>query len=476
MKKHLTCSLLLITLISASTSAATWSMEGCIKYALAHNISIKDNELNVRLASLNLQQSKLSQLPSINASTAYGRSSSSTTDPTTGAPADLNYNFTNITGNANVLLFGWFARRNIIAKDKLMQQAANEEYNQLKQDVSLNVATGYLRALLAKERVDVSRKQMDLTSLQMKQAMAKVSVGVATELESLLMQSQLSIDSTNYLGAVALYNSAILDLKALLALDAKDNFEIVSPEDALKTPADIMQYTPEVVYATAIEKQGKMRSIDYTVQAMQRQADVAAALRYPRLSFVTQLSTVYTNIGKNYSFNGYNNVVIPSTYIDVNGQQYPVYQSTPSYNVRQATFGEQLGNNLSTIYALSLNVPLFNGWQTSYNAKSARISLQSEQYKKDEAAIQLRTDIYKAYDEMSMAAQKYNAARHALQVSQNAAYFSQERMNTGLMTTLEYLQVKNNAYSVNAQMLNAKYDYILRLKILDYYMGKPIML
>jgi outer membrane protein len=468
--------IVLITAAACSTTANAkeWSLSNCIKYAQENNLTIKDNELNERLAALTLKQSKLAQLPSVNLTAAYGRDFSTIADPTTGANEAANFNFVDLIGNANLLVFGWFANRDLIEKKKFSLQAANADFDQVKQDVSLNVTTGYLRALQAKESITVSKNQVSLTAGQLGGARQEVRAGTISELGSLLLQAQLSRDSTNYLYAVSVYNSAMLDLKALLNLNISDDFEIISPDEELKAGDQLDVMSAEAIYATAIEKMGKIKSLDYNVSAAQKNYAAISALRYPSLSVVSEVTTLYTNIAKSYNVTGYNNVAVPGTYVNVNGSLVPVYQSSPVYDVQQASFGQQLNTNLSSIYALSLNVPLFNGWYAQYNTRSAKISMLSQKIKKDEGLLDLRRDIYKAYDEVKLAAQKYNSSRHATEVAKNALYFAQKRMSTGLMTTLEYLQVQNSAYAINEQLLAAKYDYIMKLKIIDYYMGRDL--
>ncbi len=165
---HRTLSLILLlalpSLASASSEEDIWTLERCVAYALSHNISIQQSVLNERLAALSLKQSRLSQLPNLNLNTAYGRSYGRSIDPTTNQFVDGHYDFSSIGGQADVLLFGWFQKRNTIAKNDLTHKAAQSDLDQLKDDVSLNVATGFLRALLAKEQVAVAQISSTLGS------------------------------------------------------------------------------------------------------------------------------------------------------------------------------------------------------------------------------------------------------------------------------------------------------------------------
>src|SRR6185437_7660191 len=152
---------------NAQDNTDVWSLQRCVQYAIDHNISIQQDVLNKRLAKYTLLQSQLSQLPSVNATPAYGRSFGRSINPTTNQFADNSYDFAGLSGTANLVVFGWFATRNTIAKNKYSLQASQADLDQLKDDVSLNVATGYLRALQAQEQINVSQKQVALSMAQL---------------------------------------------------------------------------------------------------------------------------------------------------------------------------------------------------------------------------------------------------------------------------------------------------------------------
>jgi len=174
-----------------------WSLERCINYALEHNISIQQNILNERLAQLKLQQIKYSQLPNANVSTAYGRSFGRSIDPTSNQFNNTDYNFLSLSGNADALLFGWFMKRNQIAQNKNSVLAAKQDLSQLQNDVSLNVATGYLRALQAKEQIRVNERQVALSEAQLAQTRRFAEAGRLPELNVAQLESQLATDSAN---------------------------------------------------------------------------------------------------------------------------------------------------------------------------------------------------------------------------------------------------------------------------------------
>ena len=240
--------LLLPVFARAISEGDTWTLERCVAYALSHNISIQQSVLNERLAALTLKQSRLSQLPNANLNTGYGISYGRSIDPTTNQFVDGHYNFSSIGGQADVLVFGWFQKRNTIRKNDLAHLAAQSDLEQLKDDVSLNVATGFLRALLAKEQIGVAQKQVDLSLQQLSQTRKFAEAGRVPQLNVPQLNYQVPSDSSALITAIADYNAAILDLKALLNLDFETPFSITPPDVDVASLYELTNYPPSAVY------------------------------------------------------------------------------------------------------------------------------------------------------------------------------------------------------------------------------------
>ena len=322
-----------------------WSLERSVRYALDHNLSIRQTELNERLANLNLQQSRLSQIPNINANIGYGRSFGRSVDPTTNQFVSGNYDFISAGGSADILVFGWFQKRNTIAANKYSLEAAAEDLDQLKNDVSLNVATGFLRALLAKEQIRVNEKQADLSKAQLEQTRQFVAAGRLPELNAAQLESQLASDSANLIASVSDYNSAILDMKALLNLDFNIPFEIQTPEVKIEEQLSLNNMNPETIYQEAARNFGAIKSSELKIRAAQKRIAAAKGALYPPVGinaqFGTSYATTYTEI-TSFSYSGFE----PSGgFVFGGADTFLVYQPKPSFQTRRIPLGSQLENN-----------------------------------------------------------------------------------------------------------------------------------
>jgi len=450
-----------------------WTLQRCVQYAIDHNISIQQDVLNARLAKYTLLQSQLAQIPSANLSSSYGRSYGRSINPTTNQFIDASYDFVSASGTSNVLLFGWFQQRNLIAKNKFSLQASKADLDQLKDDVSLNVATGYLRAILAQEQIHVSEKQVELSKAQLDQTRKFFEAGRLPELNVAQLESQVATDSSNLISAIANYTSAIIDLKTLLNIDFNEPFNIIAPDVKVSDQITIASLTPEDVYQEAHKHFGSIKAAEYRYTAAQKGVNAAKGALYPQLSFGVQIGTNWASTYQQVV--GHIDTSLPVGYVYPNQtalvyapEQIPILSNTP--------FGKQLNNNLRQTYALSLNVPLFNGWQSQYALKQAKYNRNTQELNKYQAELNLKQNVYKAYSDATNSIQKYYAAQHAAEAAERAQEFAKKRYDLGLTSTVDYLITQNSQYSAESNMLSAKYDLIFKLKVIDYYLGKELKL
>jgi outer membrane protein len=455
-----------------------WSLERSVQYAIEHNISIQQNVLNERLAKLSLQQSQLAQLPNANISSSYGRSFGRSVDPTTNQFVEgSSYDFLSLGGSADVLVFGWFQKRNAIAKNNFSLKAAQADVDQLRNDVSLNVATGYLRALLAQEQINVTRKQVELSDAQLKQTQSFANAGRLPELNVAQLQAQLAGDSANLITAISDYNAAILDIKAILNLDFETQYRLETPNVKLSDELAVKSLTPEDIYNHAAAHMGNIRASQMRLFAAEKNYATTKGTLWPQLSIGAQLGTNWAST--------YKEIVGTPTitggkptgnYVPVLDTILPVYQPEVAYNTRTIPLGKQIDNNFRQTVSLNLNVPLFNGWQSQFAVKQAKINVFTQQLNKYNTELKLKQDVYKAHNDAGNAIQKYQAALRAVDAAQRAFDFAQKRYDLGLTNTVEYLTTQNTLYQAESRLASAKYDLIFKLKVIDYYLGKELKL
>lgn len=451
-----------------------WSLQRCVQYAIDHNITIKQDSLSARLARYTLMQSQLSQLPTVNANGSYGRSMGRSINPTTNQFVESGYNFLSASGNGNLLLFSWMQVRNTISKNKLMLAASLADLEQRKDDISLNVANSFLTAVLAQEQISISRNQVNVSQAQLDQTRAFAEAGRLPELNVAQLESQLATDSSNLINAIANYNATILDLKALLNLDFATPFMILVPDVSANDQLMVAETQPEEVFRTARTHFGSIRGSELRVTAAEKGLAASKASLYPQISFGYQVGTNYAS---NYLSYQTTNELLGLAPIGIAGRSGDtVYQPVYRTLTPMIPFGTQLSSNIRQSMFLSVNIPIFNGWQSQYGVRQAKINLAQQQLNEYSAELTLKQNVYKAHNNALNSIQKYYAAKRAFEAAHRALDFARKRYDLGLTSTVDLLVTQNTEFAAAANLASAKYDLIFKLKVIDYYLGKEIKL
>ena len=459
-----------------ATPNSKWTLQACVQYAIDHNIQIKQSELNKRLQSYTHQQSQFAQLPNINVGTNYGRSFGRSVDPTSNQFVNGSYDFLSLSGNADVLLFGWFQKRSLIQKNEHLLNAAITDYNQLKDDVSLNIATGYLRALLAYEQLGIAEKQVDFSLKQYQQSVSFEQAGRLTSLNVAQWHSQLANDSVTYIAALNEVSNSLMDMKVLMNLDFSEPFNLDVPFLDFNLATLLTVQDPQTVYEAALQHVGTVKSAHQKELAALKNLKYARSMMLPQFTLSAQMGSTYATSYKQISDISIAGTSVTPYLVSINNVDYPVV--TPKYNYTSSIipFNTQVDNNFRQTIALSATIPLFNAFQSRIAVQQSKISVQQQQLSVDAAQVKLKQDVYKAYQDAKQAILKYNASTIAYQASQSAFEIAKKRYDLGLINTVEYLNTQNAAFKANGTVLIAKYELLFKTKIIDYYLGNKIEL
>lgn len=456
--------------------STSWTLEKTIKYALDNNLDIKQNVLNERLATLQLEQSRLSQIPNASLNSNVGRSYGRSVDPTTNLFINQGYSFFGLNGNVDVLLFGWFQKRNTISQNNFLNKAATADLEQLKDDVSLNVATAFLRILMAREQINIQVGQLQYSNKQKEQTDYFVKAGRSPDLDLAQMEAQVATDSSAYYTAISNHQQAILDMKAIMNFDIAAPFDAVAPNVEQIELLEIGTMNPETIYQSAQEHFGSIKGGQLKLNAAQKGLDATKSSLYPQLAFNGQFGTNYASTLKEINTATITGSRPNGDFINLNNDLLPVLTPTYDYTTKTTSFGDQFSNNFRQTYALTLSVPIFNGWTTRSNISRSKIDVLSKTYNLEQVRLKLKQDVYKAYYDARVAIQKYYASKKADEASKRAYNYAQKRYELGLMNAVELLTTQNTALKAKSEALSAKYDMVFKLKVIDYYLGKEIKL
>lgn len=452
-----------------------WDLQKCVEYALKSNISVRQADLQSRFSALSYTQNKASQLPSLNFGTSSSYRLGRSDNPTTGVLEDNNFFSMGMQLQSGVTIFNWFAKKNTIEASRLSWQADKEQIQKVQNDIALNVAVAYLQVLLAREQVNLSKVQIGQTAAQLENTRKKVDAGVLPELNAAELEAQLARDSSGFVGAEASAQQFLLQLKALLNLDAGAAFDITTPPLGMIPVESLADLQPDAVYALAIATLPQQKVNTLKIQAAQKSVAAAKGEMYPVISAFGGLNTNYVNVKVPQFILG--PLKPTGATVNVSGTDYNVV--SPSFlQTGESTIplGTQFKNNFAQNIGISINVPIFNGRAARTAWDRSKLTVQQLELQKEQADMQLKQDIYKAYTDAAAALQKYNADKKSVQTAEKAYDYAGKRYSLNLLSTYDLLNSQNNVQRAKIQALYSQYDYVFKIKLLEFYKGQGLKL
>jgi outer membrane protein len=476
MKRPILC--LVLSALGAYTQAQeVWDLRRAVDYAITNNISVKQADLQTRFSALDYNLNKLARYPDLNFQGSAGYQFGRTENPTTGVIEDNNFLNAGFQLQTQVSLFNWFSRRFAIESARLDYEADKAQVKKAQDDVALNVAVGYLQVLLAKEQVNISKVQVQQTGAQLDVTRRKVNAGALPELNAAELEAQLARDSSNLITAESQVQQQLLLLKALLNLDAAAPFDIASPPINAIPVENLADLDPARVYQLALTNLPLQKVNDLRLQAAREAVKSSRAGMYPTVG-------AYGSVGSNYA-----NVGFPVTAplgpkratgatVDISGVEYAVLfpESIATGQVIRTPFGRQLRNNFGQNIGLSLSMPIFNGGQLRTAWERSKLVVRQSELQIEADNQTLKQDIYSAYTDAVAAMQKFNASRKSVETAEKAFNFAQKRYNLGLVSTYDLVNSQNNLLRARIDMLTAQFDYVFKMKLLEFYKGQGLKL
>jgi outer membrane protein len=418
-----------------------WSLEECIKYAIENNIQIKQQVIQTKVQenSLDLARGKL--VPSLNSSISHGYDFGRALDQT-------NYQFYNetmqsdyVSAGGQTTVFSGMQNLNAIKKSKYEVLASKEDLKYISDDVALNVALAYLQILLNKDLVAANQNQLSITLQQIDKTKKLVDAGSVARGNLLQIEAQAGQEELQLINVKNQLETSYLNITQLLEIKTPAGFEIVAPQIPVDTNS-IIAGNVDDIYQIASGNRPEIKSSEMKLAASEYDLKIAKGGRSPQLSL-------------NYSYN------TRYTYI---------------YNLENLSFKDQINNNRTAGVGLSLNIPILNGWQVNKNIANSKLSVENYKYSLEGTKKSLYKNIQKAYTDAVAALKKYNASLKAVVSSEEAFRYTEQKFNVGMVTSVDYNASKSQLLNAQADMSQAKYEYIFKTKVLDFYKGIPLSL
>lgn len=457
--------------------SSVWDLQQCVDYAQKNNISLKQSEINAKMNKNNATQSEASILPTINAGAQHTYNFGRTIDRYTNTFANTQVLSQNFYLSSNVVLWSGLAQYNNIKANQYKYLSSSETYLQQRNDLALNVATAYINVIFSDEILQISKAQYKITQEQLERTQKLADAGTLAKSAVYDLKAQLANEEVNVTSSDNNYQIAMLTLKQLLNLDTLNNFNITRPSvDVLNN--ELASLSVQNIYESALKNQHSIKSANYNLLSAEKNLAVAKGRVSPTLSATGTIGTGTSGLDKNIDAVNFVGPEQTSYYVadpsDPSNPLAPVYQPKVELITSKKPFADQFKDNVNKSLGFTLSVPIFNGLQTVTGIKNAKLAALSAQYSQDLTEQNLYKTIAQAFANARAALNKYNANKASVDASEQSFFYAQQKYNVGAISTFDYNNAKTRLQNAQGNLVQAKYDYVFKLKVLDYYQGKEL--
>jgi outer membrane protein len=453
MKKHIwfALSVSFFVILPMQSQEKKWTLMDCIQYALKNNISIRQSELDTKIAVIEKSDAVGNFLPSINADASHSWNIGLTQDITTGILRNKTTQYTSVGMNVGVNLYNGLQSQNKLRRANLSNLAARYSLSKMQDDISLNVANAFLEIVFNKENLKVQKEQLANNQKQQQRTQELVSAGSIPRGDLLDMKATVATSQQAVIVAENALLISRLSLAQLLQLDEFKNFDIEDRDYAI-TESPTMAETPEGIFNKAQEVRVELKIARTNLEIAEKDISVAKGTYQPTLqgfySFTTRASSSERVVG-----------------FDTSGNPI-VAGALPVFN--------QFSDNKGHSFGVQLNIPILNGFAARNAVARSKIARDRYKIAYDQARLDLERNVYTAFTDANGALNAYEAAVTALEAREEAFNYGREKLAAGMMTAFDFNQAQTLFANAQSEVLRTKYDYIFRVKVVEFYFGIPI--
>ena len=457
--------------IAVAQTTGKLSLKQAIETGIANNLDVSQAALRAKSSEIDWKQAKLDRYPNLNATGSTGVNQGRSIDPFTNAYINQRVAYSSYGISSGVVLFNGLTLQQTVKQTSLDYQAATMDWQQAKDNLTISIILAYLQVLANEDVLVQSNNQATLSRQQVERLEALNREGaIAPSLLSDL-RGQYSADQLVILNSQkALETSRILLCELMnVPFDKNMQLERLDADAFATTYSD----TPAAIYETALKNFAQVRAAELRRMSAERGVKVAKGLLYPTLTLNGNANTNYSDAATSDVFLNTTDVV-SKDYVVVNGSQSPVIRKQDNYTSQKIGYGDQINNNIFTSVSLNLRVPIFNSLQARNRVKLAKITLKDNELQAKTVKTRLQQSIEQAYINMTNAGERYLVLEKQVEAYNESFRAAGIRFDAGLGTSVDYLTAKNNLDQAKVNLINAKYEHMLRIKVLDYYQGKPL--
>ena len=466
MKTFVTFLLSIITFV-VSAQGTVYTLEECVLVALEKNISIKQSELDLEGASIDKDDAIGNFMPRLSLQSQHIWNNGLSQNITNGLIENLTTQFSSFGGNIGVTVFNGRQNINQLSRANLSIIARQYQLDDMKDDISLFVANAYLQVMFNKELAQVQLFQLELTQEDLERTKARIEAGVLTKADIYEIEANLASQEQALIQADNNYRLSRISLAQLLLITDYENFNIAA-EDFDIPFSDVLMQKPKDIFEKALTLRNDIKLGVANIEVAKKDIDIAKGALMPSLSAFFNYNT---RISYSDRFTETGNVIeSPIGFVKNDGSL--VVTQFPERSVAGALpFATQFGQNDGQSYGLSLNIPVFSGLSIRNNIKRRKLNLERIENQFEQTKLDLENTINQAYNNTEGALKFYEAAEKTVRARKEAFEMAQNRFEAGVMNSFDFIQAKQRYQISSSDIIRAKFDYIFKLKVLEFYFG-----
>lgn len=446
-----------------------WSLQECIEYAFENNLTIRQNELSLKSTDLAKDAAMANLYPNLNLGGGYFWQFGQSIDPITNVRVAGNRQTSSYTLSSSWIVFDGMQNVKRIQQSRLDYMASVYNLDAIKNDISVNIASSYLQVLLNKQILEVAENQYAISKNQLIRNKKLFDAGSIAKGDYLLAQAQVASDEQSVVAAQNNVTINLLQLAQLLQLKDIEGFDILVP--TLKDPDNaLLNYTAKEIYDIAILNQAVIKSAELNVQSAEKTVGISKGGYSPTISVSGQINSNAAGDRQRTTSTMEEYGVIGS--ITPGGSDY-VYTLQPYTFVTGSEtypFIDQFSDNINQFVGINLQIPIFNRFQTRNNVRNSQLQLESAMVDLEVRKNNLRQTIERAYTDALASLKSFRAAETSLAANEESWEYAQKRYEQGAMNQFDYERTRNQYLNAKAQQLQSKYEYIFKVKVLEFYL------
>lgn len=460
--------------LAGHAQSKQWTLEECVKYALDNNITIKLTELDLKTAAIDKRGAIGNYLPSVNANASHSWNIGLNQNITTGLLENQTTQYSSIGASVGVDIYKGLQNQNTFRKANLSIIASKYQLLKMQEDISLNVASAFLQILSNKENLKVRMEQLAIDEKRYARSEEMVNAGTIPRGDLFDLKATVATDKQNI--AVSENNLLIskLSLAQLLQLKEFADFDVIDNTN-LQDQNNIMAQSPIDIYNKAKETRTELKLAQTNLEIAEKNVTIAKGAYQPTLSAFYNFNTraSYSDI----ITGSVPNTANPTTQIGfVEGTNQAVLRNnSTSVLGNAAPILDQFNDNKGQSFGLQLSVPIFNGFSTRNNVERNKVSLEKSKIDLEQKSLDLQRNVYTAFTDAKGALNTYESSTVTLEARQQAYNYAKEKYDVGLMNSFDFTQAQTLLTNAQSDVIRTKYDYMFKIKILEFYFGIPIV-